>query len=70
MSLSASKLTLNLTKTDFLLVASRQKLSALPAEIPYFSINMINDRLVKHVSYTEHTQNIFKKIASALGAIK
>jgi len=36
--LSANKLTLNLSKTEFMLVASRQKLSAL-SETPSFSIN-------------------------------
>ena len=78
--LSANKLTLNLTKTEFMLVASRQKLSTFP-EIPSFSIN---DHPVKQVSSTKslgvhidqnmnwecHIQNICKKIASALGAIK
>ena len=78
--LSANKLTLNLTKTDFMLVASRQKLSTFP-EIPSFSIN---DHPVKQVSSTKslgvhidqninwecHIQNFCKKIASALGAIK
>ena len=38
MWLSANKLTLNLTKTQFMLVASRQKLSTL-SETPSFSIN-------------------------------
>ena len=78
--LSANKLTLNLTKTEFMLVASRQKLSTFP-EIPSFSIN---DHPVKQVSSTKslgvhidqnmnwecHIQNICKKIASGLGAIK
>ena len=44
--LSANKLTLNLTKTEFMLVASRQKLSTF-SEIPSFSIN---DHPVKQVS--------------------
>ena len=78
--LSANKLTLNLTKTKFMLVASRQKLSTFP-EIPSFRIN---DHPVKQVSSTKslgvhidqninwecHIQNICKKIASAFGAIK
>ena len=78
--LSANKLTLNLTKTEFMLAASRQKLSTFP-EIPSFSVN---DHPVKQVSSTKslgvhidqnmnwecHIQNICKKIASALGAIK
>ena len=78
--LSANKLALNLTKTEFMLVASRQKLSTFP-EIPSFSIN---DHPMEQVSSTKslgvhidqnmnwecHVQNICKKIASALGAIK
>ena len=78
--LSANKLTLNLTKTEFMLVASRQKLSTF-SEIPSFSIN---DHPVKQVSSVKSLgvhidqnmswecdmQNICKKIASALGAIK
>ena len=47
--LSGNKLTLNLTKTEFMLVASRQKLSTFP-EIPSFSIN---DHPVKQVSSTK-----------------
>ena len=78
--LSANKLTLKLTKTEFMLIASRQKLSTFP-EITSFSIN---DYPVKQVSSTKslgvhidqnmnwecHIQNICKKIASALGAVK
>ena len=78
--LSANKLTLNLTKTEFMLVASRQKLSTFSV-IPSFSIN---DHPVKQVSSVKslgvhidqnmswdcHIQNICKKIASTLGAIK
>ena len=77
---SANKLTLNLTKTESMLVASRQKLSTFP-EIPSLSIN---DDPVKQVSSMKsldvhinqnmnwecHIQNICKKIASVLGAIK
>ena len=47
--LSASKLTVNLTKTEFMLVASRKKLSTFP-EIPSF---IINDHPVKQVSSTK-----------------
>ena len=78
--LSANKLTLNLTKTEFVLVGSRQKLSKLSAT-PSF---MINDHPVMEVSTAKslgvhidqnlswecHIQSICKKIASALGAIK
>ena len=41
--LSANKLTLNLTKTEFMLVGSRQKLSTSPG-IPFF---IMNDHAVK-----------------------
>ena len=44
--LSANKLTLNLTKTEFMLLGSRQKLSKL-SETPSF---MINDHPVMQVS--------------------
>ena len=78
--LSANKLTLNLTKTEVLLIASRQKLSTF-SKTPSFSIN---DYTVKEVSSTKslgvlidqnlnwecQIQSISKKIASALGAIK
>ena len=47
--LSANKLTLNFTETEFMLGASRQKLSTFP-EIPSFSIN---DHPVKQVSSNE-----------------
>ena len=79
---SANKLTLNLTKTEFMLVASRQKSSTFP-EIPCFRIN---DHVVKQVTSTKslgvhidqnlnwesHIQNMYicKRIASALGAMK
>ena len=78
--LSANKLTLNLTKTEVLLIASRQKLSTF-SETPSFSIN---DYKMKELSSAKslgvlvdqnlnwecHIQSISKKIASALGAIK
>ena len=65
-----------------MLVASRQQISTFP-EIPSFRMS-INDHPVKQVSSTKplgahidqnmnwecHIQNICKKIASALGAIK
>ena len=57
--LSANKLTLNLTKTEFMLVASRQKLSTFSV-IPSFSIN---DHPVKQVSSV-------KSLGVHIGAIK
>ena len=75
--LSASKLTVNLTKTEFMLVASRQKLSTFP-EIPSFCIN---DHLVKQVSYLRNLvvckstktwtgSVVCRTFASAMGASK
>ena len=78
--LSVNKLTLNLTKTEVLVIASRQKLSTF-SETPSFSIN---DYKMKEVSSAKslgvlidqnlnwecHIQSICKNIASALGAIK
>ena len=78
--LSANKLTLNLTKTEFMLIASRQKLSNI-SERPSLTIN---DMAVEQVASAKslgvyidqtlnwecHIENISKKIASAIGAIK
>ena len=78
--LSANKLTLNMTKTEFMLVASRQKLSTL-SETPSFSINehpvllvssakSLGVHIDQNLNWECHVQSICKKIASALGAIK
>ena len=75
--LSANKLTLNLTKTEFMLIASRQKLSNI-SERPSLTIN---DMAVEQVASAKslgvyidqtlnwecHIENISKKIASAIG---
>ena len=75
--LSANKLTLNLTKTDVLLIALRQKLSTF-SETPSFSIN---DYTVKEVSSAKtlgvlidqnlnwecHIQSICQKICFCFG---
>ena len=78
--LSANKLTLNLTKTEFMLIASRQKLSSI-SERPSLTIN---DMAVEQVASAKslgvyidqtlnwecHNEDISKKIASTIGAIK
>ena len=78
--LSANKLTLNLTKTEFMLIASRQKLSNI-SERPFLTMN---DMAVEQVASAKslgvyidqtfnwecHIENISKKIASAIGAIE
>ena len=72
-------MTLNLTKTEFMLVASRQ-LSTI-SEIPSFSINdnpvmqvscakSLEVHIDQNLNWECHIQNICKKITSALGAVK
>ena len=78
--LSVNKLTLNLTKTEFMLIASRQKLSNL-SDCPSLTINNMTVEQVastkslgvcidQTLNWESHIENICKKIASAIGAIK
>ena len=78
--LAANKLTLNTTKTEFLLIGSRQRLSTLERN-PIIEINKFP---IKHVSTSKslgvhidgnlswecHINEISKKIASGISAIK
>ena len=78
--LAANKLTLNTTKTEFLLIGSRQRLSMLERN-PIIEINKFP---IKHVSTSKslgvhidgnlswecHINEISKKIASGISAIK
>lgn len=78
--LSANRLTLNQTKTEFMLIGSRQRIntfSSMPSLI-------INDIAVKQVSHTKslgvhidenlswnvHIDKLCKKVASGIGALK
>ena len=78
--LRANKLTLNMTKTEFMLIGSRQRLNTL-TESPTFAIDdfqisqvttakslgvIIDDRL----DWSGHIDKITKKVASGIGAIK
>ena len=78
--LSANRLTLNLTKTEFMLIASRQKLSNI-SERPTLTINDIAVEQVasaksldvyidQTLNWECHIENIFKKIASAIGHLR
>ena len=78
--LTANKLTLNMTKTEFMLTASRQKLSEF-MESPSLTINEIAIEQVtsakslgvyvdQNINWECHIENICKKIACAIGAIK
>ena len=78
--LSANKLTLNMTKTEFMLIASRQKLSQF-TESPSLTINenaieqvtsakSLGVYVDQNINWECHIENISKKIACAIGAIK
>ena len=78
--LSANKLTLNMTKTEFTLIASRQKLSQF-TETPSLTINenaieqvtsakSLGVYVDQNINWECHIENISKKIACAIGAIK
>ena len=78
--LRANKLTLNMTKTEFMFIVSRQRLSTL-TESPTFAINdfqvsrvttakslgvTFDDRL----DWSGHIEKVTKKVASGIGVIK
>ena len=78
--LSANKLTLDMTKTEFMLIASRQKLSQF-TESPSLTINenaieqvtfakSLGVDVDQNINWKRHIENISKKIACAIGAIK
>ena len=78
--LTSNKLTLNATKTEFMLIGSRQRLSTLPDTLKL----SINNELINRVSsvkslgvfidenltWQTHIDKLSKKIASGIGAIK
>jgi len=80
--LSADKLTLNLTKTEFMPIASRQKLSRFmesPLTINENTVEQGHQQVTakslevyidQNINWECHIENISKKIACAIGAIK
>ena len=78
--LAANKLTLNTTKTEFLLIGSRQRLSTLERnpqiEINKFPIKQVSTskslgvHIDGNLSWESHIKEISKKIASGISAIK
>ena len=78
--LSANKITLNKSKTEFMLIGSRQKLNTLN-RLPSFSID---SNSIKRVEFTKslgvyidenltwnvHIEHISRKIASCIGILK
>ena len=78
--LIANKLTLNMTKTEFILIGSRQKLSTLTAS-PVLNINGIPINQVStskslgvlidaNLTWGSHIEKLAKKITSGIAAIK
>ena len=78
--LSANKLTLNMTKTEFLLIGSNQRLSNIK-EKPniliegekvqqVFSSKSLGVQIDQHLTWENHISMISKKIASGISAIK
>jgi len=77
--LSANKLTLNMTKTEFMLIVSRQKSSQF-MESPSLTINenaleqvtsakSLGVYVDQNINWECHIENISKKIACAIGAV-
>ena len=75
--LAANKLTINVTKTEFMFIASRQKLSQF-TESPSLTINALEVTSAKslgvnvdqNINWECNIENISKKIACAISAIK
>ena len=78
--LIANRLSLNITKTEFMIIGSRQRMDATQNDIAI----RIHDREInradvvkslgihidRRLSWSEHTHKISKKISSAIGALK
>ena len=78
---SANQLSINMTKTEFMLIASRQKLQSLSSDPPVLEMNgerisqvhsskSLGVIIDEHLSWNTHIDNLAKKVGSALGAIK
>ena len=78
--LQANKLTLNMTKTEYMLIGSRQRLSTLTAS-PEIAMNGTQVKQVEatkslgvtidnKLDWHSHIEKLTKKIASGIGAIK
>ena len=78
--LSANRLTLNQTKTEFMLIGSRQRIRTFNSE-PALAFNNIPVKRVshttslgmyidQHLSWSAHIDNLYKKVASVMGALK
>ena len=78
--LITSRLSLNIAKTEFMTIGSRQKLRAIhdriAVKINELDINSVNSvkslgvYIDDHLTWTTHIDKISKKIASAIGTLK
>jgi hypothetical protein len=78
--LTTIKLSLNIVKTEFMVVGSRQRIKTLNNEIDIeingnmvnqvTSVNSLGVHLDNHLMWSEHTDKLCKKVASAIGALK
>ena len=78
--LTANKLTLNASKTEFMLIGSRQRLSTFhnPPSLMIngapitrvTSTNSLGVHIDQTLSWNVHVENLCKKIASGIGALK
>ena len=73
--LIANKLTLNMTKTEFMLIGSRQKLNSLSA-FPVWKLmehnftKSLGVLIDENLTWSNHINAITKKISSGIGSIK
>ena len=78
--LTANKLTLNKSKTEFMIIGSRQRLKTLPhspslkidgapiSQVP--STKSLGVYIDENLTWNVHIENLSKKIASGIGALK
>jgi hypothetical protein len=79
-NLTTNRLILNIVKTEFMIIGSRQKIRVIDGEINIkINDNKINRvdivkslglHIDEHLSWSVHIRKLCKKIASAIGALK
>ena len=78
--LNTNKLSLNIAKTEFMIIGSRQRISAMDDRIYYWNQRLwgreswfsqiAGGNIDKHSNWSIHIEKISKKIVSAIGALK
>ena len=78
--LNTNRLSLNIAKTEFMTIGSRQKIKTIDDEITIKineceinrveSVKSLGVYIDNHLTWTKHIDEISKKIASAIGALK